>query len=312
MCRAGKACENFVIVMADQRHAAARAALEGLSVGDAIGQQFSGSHRAHADVRLLPPPPWRWTDDTNMAAGLFAAMSDTGAIDQDVLAATFASTYDAARAYGPNMQYYFRALSSGAHWRDAATRRFDGRGSYGNGAAMRVPPLGAFHAEDLDAAASNARLSAEVTHAHPEAIAGAIAVSVAAAVAASSARGPVPDPPVFLDAVIDSTPTSGVRDAIASAKALGSTTSVAHAARTLGSGHRVSAQDTVPFTLWVVSRNLDDYERAVWEAIDAGGDSDTTSAIIGGIVAARLGADAIPARWRAAREPLPSWIATAP
>ena len=51
----------------------------------------------------------------------------------------------------------------------------------GNGAAMRVAPLGAFHAGESRTAALQAMRSAEVTHAHPEAILGAAAVAVAAA-----------------------------------------------------------------------------------------------------------------------------------
>ena len=40
---------------------------------------------------------------------------------------------------------------------------------------MRVAPLGAYFAEDVERAASEAHLSAQVTHAHPEGQAGAIA-----------------------------------------------------------------------------------------------------------------------------------------
>jgi ADP-ribosylglycohydrolase len=38
----------------------------------------------------------------------------------------------------------------------------------GNGAAMRVEPVGAFVVEDLDAVIDHASYSAQVTHAHPE------------------------------------------------------------------------------------------------------------------------------------------------
>jgi ADP-ribosylglycohydrolase len=43
---------------------------------------------------------------------------------------------------------------------------------------MRVAPIGAFFAEDLDLVVKQAQASAEITHTHPEAIAGAIAVAV--------------------------------------------------------------------------------------------------------------------------------------
>ena len=74
----------------------------------------------------------------------------------------------------------------------------------------------------------------------------------------------------------------------------------------LGSGGRVSAQDTVPFTLWCASLHPDDYEAALWTTVAGFGDRDTTCAIVGGIVAAGAG---VSSAWLAAREPLPMWYA---
>ncbi len=51
----------------------------------------------------------------------------------------------------------------------------------GNGAAMRVAPIGAYFADDLDKVLYYAQASAEVTHAHIEGIVGAMAVAVASA-----------------------------------------------------------------------------------------------------------------------------------
>src|SRR5256885_69567 len=56
-------------------------------------------------------------------------------------------------------------------------------GSKGNGGAMRVAPVGAYFADDLDALHFHARASAQVTHAHVEGQAGALAVALAAAFA---------------------------------------------------------------------------------------------------------------------------------
>jgi ADP-ribosylglycohydrolase len=90
--------------------------------------------------------------------------------------------------------------------------------------------------------------------------------------------------------------------------------SVAEAAYELGNGSRATAQDTVPFALWVASTNLDNYPAAITACVEAGGDVDTTGAIVGGIVAAytgigdRPGVLGVPPRWLAAREPLPAWV----
>jgi ADP-ribosylglycohydrolase len=94
----------------------------------------------------------------------------------------------------------------GIGWKQEAGRLFDGQGSYGNGAAMRVAPLGAYFAGDLDRATIEAAKSAEVTHTHPEAVAGAIAVAVASSTATTSQSGEARSPQDFIDAVIKRTP----------------------------------------------------------------------------------------------------------
>ena len=58
---------------------------------------------------------------------------------------------------------------------------FEGQGSFGNGAAMRVAPVGAYFAGDIGAVVEQAARSSVITHTHDEAIAGSIAVAVAAA-----------------------------------------------------------------------------------------------------------------------------------
>jgi ADP-ribosylglycohydrolase len=64
----------------------------------------------------------------------------------------------------------------------------------------------------------------------------------------------------------------------------------------------------VPFTIWAAARHLADFEQAIWTTAAAGGDIDTTCAIVGGITAAGLGAGRIPDGWLRAAEPLPRWI----
>ncbi|MFD3702012.1 ADP-ribosylglycohydrolase family protein [Nocardia sp. NPDC058658] len=61
----------------------------------------------------------------------------------------------------------------GYHWQELALQAREGRGSWGNGAAMRVAPLGAWFADDLDRVVDEATASAMVTHTHPDAVAGA-------------------------------------------------------------------------------------------------------------------------------------------
>lgn len=82
---------------------------------------------------------------------------------------------------------------------------------------------------------------------------------------------------------------------------------MAVAAAVLGRGLRTSAPDTVPFALWAVARHLDDFAGAVRDTADAGGDTDTTCAIAGGILACAP-AGRPPAEWLRRTEPLPDWL----
>jgi ADP-ribosylglycohydrolase len=150
-----------------------------------------------------------------------------------------------------------------------------------------------------------ARLSAEITHAHEEGIAGAIAVAAAAALAWKRYRSALPLGREWLRQVRDFVPTGYVRAGIDEALRLPSETPTHAAASALGNGAGVTAPDTVPFCLWVASWPSHDFVEAIWQTLSALGDRDTTCAIVGGIVSVHVGKEGIPGEWRQTREPLP-------
>ncbi|WP_203766735.1 ADP-ribosylglycohydrolase family protein, partial [Actinoplanes nipponensis] len=117
--------------------------------------------------------------------------------------------------------------------------------------------------------------------------------------------GHPPEPAQFLAAVAGWVAPGHVQDGLWRAQRL---TDPAEAAYELGTGSRSTAQDSVPFAVWVAARHLGDYPAAVTACVTAGGDVDTTAAMAGGIVAAYTGAQGIPAAWLAAREELPDWV----
>lgn len=286
--------------------AAARDCLRGLATGDAFGAQFFVPANLPAlHERRLPPGPWPWTDDTEMACSVFAALRDRGTVNSYELAHSFAERHDFDRGYGAATNRLLRLVRKGGNFRKLAAELFDGQGSWGNGAAMRVAPLGAWYAVDPAEAAWQAVRSAEVTHTHPEAVAGAVAVALAAAWATRARVQWLTDADL-LAAVLESTPPSRVRDGIAEARRLLGQ-DAAHVAQVLGNGRYVSAIDTVPFALWCAATHLRDYPQALWTTAGQGGDIDTTCAIVGGIVAACVGTEGIPPEWRAATERLPQW-----
>jgi ADP-ribosylglycohydrolase len=120
-------------------------ALDGLSVGDAFGERFFGSGIALIESRGMPASPWRWTDDTAMALGIMEELHRLGHIDRDALARVFARRWyeQPARGYGAGAHRILEAIHQGAPWWSVSRSAFGREGSKGNGAAMRVAPLGA-------------------------------------------------------------------------------------------------------------------------------------------------------------------------
>jgi ADP-ribosylglycohydrolase len=278
-------------------------ALRGLALGDSFGDTWFRRPAAELAQRTLKPAPWPWTDDTALAIPLYLQLAETGEVRVDALAARFASAYaaDKHRKYGSAMHDVLQAFGDGQPWQDVTRSQFDGQGSWGNGAAMRVPPLGAWFAGDLDRVVEQARLSAIVTHAHPEAVAGAIAVAVTAALAVDGV--PAGD---IIAATLARTPDSEVAARLRQVADRPFTDEPASIAAEVGSGLLLSAPDTVPYTIWCAARHLDDLEAALWATVSGGGDTDTTCAMVGGIIAGRAGLSSAPAEWLAAAEPLPS------
>ncbi|MER6063660.1 ADP-ribosylglycohydrolase family protein [Streptomyces sp. NPDC001792] len=286
----------------------ALASLRGLAVGDALGSQFFvPANYPLLKRRELPAGPWQWTDDTEMACSVVAVLAAHGRIDQDALARSFAEHHDFDRGYGPAVNRLLRLVREGEDWRELAAGLFNGRGSWGNGAAMRIAPLGAWYADDPEQATHQAEISAYTTHQHREAVVGAMAVAAAAALAGSP-DGP-PSPEALLDGVIALVPKSAVGQGLRRARDMLDYGDAVTVAAVLGCGRRTTAHDTVPFALWSAARSLGDFEAAFWMTAGVGGDVDTTCAIVGGVLASGK-AGTPPAEWVERSEALPDWVPT--
>ncbi len=140
-------------------------------------------------------------------------------------------------------------------------------GSFGNGAAMRVSPIGHWATRELEALELSAA-SAAVSHDHPAAIAGAGAVALAMWLARAG------------------TDRAGIRKLIETRFGYDLGQSVGE----IRSWYRfdVSCAGTVPPAI-VAALEAEDYEDAVRNAISLGGDADTLACIAGGIAEVLFG-----------------------
>lgn len=270
-------------------------ALLGTFAGDAIGRDFEGARpvrRAAAQGRLeqaLRASELVYTDDTQLALALAEHLVDDPDVDPDALVAVFLDHYEPWRGYGGGMRQTVAAWRRGAPLADAAEAAFDG-GSFGNGAAMRIAPVGVRWAHDLDRLDAAARRSAAVTHTHPVGIDGARVQARAVALAAARGRFGVDE----LAEAAAAAETHDVREPLAAAADLPADTALPQVARTLGNA--VVAQRSVPAALWAAATGRD-LADAVVRALGIAGDTDTIAAMACAIRGAADTADALPQAW---------------
>ncbi|GIX48257.1 MAG: hypothetical protein KatS3mg131_2468 [Candidatus Tectimicrobiota bacterium] len=222
----------------------------GAIAGDLIGSVYEANPIKHKDFPLFHPD-CRFTDDTVLTVAVAHALL-TGQPYQ-VAIRDWARRYPHA-GYGELFLRWLYADNPQPYH------------SWGNGAAMRVSPIGwafACEAEVLRQAAC----SAAITHDHPEGIKGAQATALA----------------VFLARTGHDKATIKARVA-----QLGYDLDVTLAALRPTYTFDVSCQGTVPAAL-VAFLEAESYEDAVRNAVSLGGDSDTLACIAGGIAGAFYG-----------------------
>ncbi|MEO1052742.1 MAG: ADP-ribosylglycohydrolase family protein [Bacteroidota bacterium] len=273
--------------------------MKGVSVGDAFGESFFGDHDSvieHISRRTVPESKWEFSDDTIMALSVFEELEDNRTINQDSLIKRFVQKHDldVNRGYGATTRRMLREVGEGGDWRVISNAVFDGMGSMGNGAAMRVGTIGAYFHDDLELVAAMAKRSAEVTHANIEAIAGAVAIAKAVAIATQSS---VLVPEEFIEKVVFELPESDVKSRIKKSTTVSYTYHIDTVISILGNGTKIQAQDTVPFCVWCAAHNLGSFEEALWKAVSALGDRDTICAMVAGITIMSSDEDQIPRQW---------------
>jgi poly(ADP-ribose) glycohydrolase ARH3 len=275
---------------ASSRTDGALGALLGTFVGDALGAPFEGA------PALSAPEPLEleearlgrgtYTDDTEMAIALAEVLIERDECDEDVLAAQFLAQHDPRRGYGAGTLQVFALWRRGVAVSEAASRVFRG-GSYGNGAAMRVAPVGVRFADEPERLVREAARSARVTHAHRQGIAGAVAQASAVGAAL---RGDDP-----LAAAREAAGTPELRLALdVAATSLAEKWSPLDAAAVFGT--ESSALRSLPAALYASAR-AESFEEACTFAVRMGGDTDTIGAMAGAVAGARFGGAAIPRRW---------------
>lgn len=223
----------------------------GAIAGDIIGSVYERYPIKKKEFPLFQPRCC-FTDDTVLTIGIAKAILEDRNYEKAV--------WEAGRKY-PDAGY------GGAFIRWLQSNEPTPYNSWGNGAAMRVSPVG-FAFDTVDAVLREAARTAEISHNHPEGVKGAQATALSILLARNTRdkefikREVVQRFGYDLDRTVDDIRPSYAFD--------------------------VSCQGTVPEAI-IAFLDANSYEDAVRNAISLGGDSDTLACIAGGIAEAYYG-----------------------
>ncbi len=262
----------------------------GAAIGDALGMPLEFGPRRPLDhlVRDMEArrlPAGTFTDDTEMALALADSLLVHRPLDPVDLAQCFVAWLQAGPDdVGIHTRSVLSRIGAGAPWQQAVdavqARKPD---SAGNGSVMRCWPVALAHWNDLDRLTADSRLQSQVTHPHPECVAGSVYTNVVIyhlvhglpkAQAVAQALGAV-EMPGGLRAVIEAAPG---RDR----EQLQNSGWVRH---------------TLESAVWGLL-TTDSFEEAVVQVVNLGNDADTAGAVVGALAGAAYGLASVPARWR--------------
>lgn len=272
----------------------------GSALGDAIGElAFRGLGEAGLRAEIAQRGVLIYTDDTAMAIGLAESITQVGWLDGQHLGDTFRANFQREpwRGYASGPPTVFSLVGRhGMSYSEAARSLFGGQGSFGNGAAMRIAPVGLFY-HDAPDLYEKARASAAVTHAHPIGVDGAAVLAWAVAQAVKLDPGEPFPFELFSQGLVDFARTPEIRDKMVLVRTLiAKDVPPPDAARRLG--RSVAVHESLPFATYAFLRHPQSFEACLFCAILNSGDRDTLGAMACAVSGAYLGVEAIPLAWR--------------
>ena len=233
----------------------------GAILGDMIGAPYEFDRGGKTKDFPLFGEGTKFTDDTVMTIAVAEALMDSmGGDDDEIKAAVTASMRKWGRKY-PDAGY------GGMFSKWLRARSPEPYGSFGNGSAMRVSAAGWLF-DTIEETRRCARLTAEVTHNHPEGIKGAEAAASAVFLARNGCNKEEIKEYIIGEFGYDLSRTC---DEIRP-----------------GYHHMESCQETVPEAVTAFLEGSD-FEDVIRTAVSLGGDCDTLACIAGGIAEAFYG-----------------------
>jgi ADP-ribosyl-[dinitrogen reductase] hydrolase len=328
-----------------------RASFLGIAVGDAMGmpvEMMTAEEIARATdgkgvTGFIDPlqtkikgtrslPPGTTTDDTQLTLAVARSLIECRRFDMTDQARKLVqawadtkfgwgrATKGAAEEIG---QWFLSDGQKGRHPEaPAPAPSTDGEGC-GNGVAMKVAPLALRHAA-VHGSDKDEPLLSEVmelglmTHGDPRASIAAAALAKAYVLCASGAAATLAGVGI-IDRVTDTALILESRYRFYRANEDTFSSALLWAKKCLGSaavlrnqvGTACFALESVAFAIGTFCRHPADFRAGVLEAVNAGGDADTTASMVGGLIGANLGLACVPKEWSDGLLGLPHILRTA-
>lgn len=268
--------------------------LLGTAIGDALGVPFEKfafdrkelkewdgkTYLGSEHHKLLPG---QYSDDTQMSLMVAESLIENKGFNPDDLSQRYVHwiTSGIARGYGRTTLAALQKIESGTHWSESGVV-----GSYGNGTAMRAAPFGIFFRNDLQGLKEAVRIDNNITHASDEAEAGALTIAIASYMCING------DTEDMIVRIAEQLPKTKIRRSLMALETvLRLPVTPMQVLQTFGT--KADVRETVPSAMYCFSKFGDAYS-GILAAIRAGGDADTTAAIVGALYGASNNLDSIP------------------
>jgi ADP-ribosylglycohydrolase len=273
------------------------AGIMGLSVGDAAGVAFEGKKSDNPKFKdwngdFLGSEwhklnPGQYSDDGKMTIMVAQHLLSERGFKPHILAEDYLHWLlkENERGMGRSTRLALENLNAGNFWNESGVQ------SEGNGTCMRASPFGLYYYEDPHTAAEFARIDAKITHNTLEAQEGSAAVAVASALLFDGV-----EKQNLLEKTIPYLRNSGIKSLLSNLNEyqIKKGCSVKDIMKKFGTKARVT--ETVPssFACFMLTSS---YEQCILIAIRAGGDTDTTGAVAGGLAGIYYGYESIPKKY---------------
>jgi poly(ADP-ribose) glycohydrolase ARH3 len=289
--------------------------LLGCAAGDILGANLEfrsreeiqrGHGRVENFLDSAARPLGVFTDDTEMTLALAVSLIECGTLDPKHCATTYARFFGAEprRGYGPAVSKVLAMLQAGSDYRKTGRAVYP-EGSFANGGAMRIAPVGLAFRNAADTVLRQAvEMALLCTHVHPDAVDGAFVQAKAVSELARCGDPAGFDVARFLSSLQSMAESALLREKLGILLRAGlqdwqdeEVLSAVRSPNEYGEQFQIHAAEAVACALWAFACSPYEPEECLIRAVCLGGDTDTVGAMAGALAGALHGSSWMPCRW---------------